>query len=117
MENRYRSIQINVRLDKKEYDLLMQLCEKSGRNQSDLIRNMIKGYRLTEKPSSEFYEDMNQVRRLNANVNQIRVRLHNGGNVSEQMVENTMEEIRTFLRIVQDKYIFKEKYDNTKVSD
>ncbi|MCQ2423006.1 MAG: ribbon-helix-helix domain-containing protein [Lachnospiraceae bacterium] len=49
---------VKVYLSDEEEKIFEDLCERSGRTKSDLIRNMITGYRLKERPGREFFEDL-----------------------------------------------------------
>lgn len=99
-------------LSDEEDDILKNLCERAGRSKSCIIRNMIKGYRLSEKPDKEFYDAINQLNRLNANVNQIRLRLNTGGSVTDEMLLDVMDDIRHFTNELREVYVLPRKYDN-----
>lgn len=68
---RSRNIQILFRLNEEEAELLYTLVRKSGRSQAALLREMVKGYRLCEKPAPEFYKIMRELSAIGNRINQL----------------------------------------------
>ena len=50
---RKRNVQILFRLNEEEADYLYDLVKRSGRSKEALLRAMVKGYRLCEKPDPD----------------------------------------------------------------
>ena len=57
---RKRNVQILFRLNDEEAAYLYELVAKSGRSKEALLRSMLMGYRLCEKPDPEFYQIMRE---------------------------------------------------------
>lgn len=55
---RKRNVQILFRLTDEEAEQLYALVKKSGRSKEAFLREMVRGYRLCEKPDPEFYQMM-----------------------------------------------------------
>ena len=53
---RNRKVQILFRLTDDEAEQLHELVRKSGRSREAFLREMVKGYRLCEKPDPEFVD-------------------------------------------------------------
>lgn len=61
---RKREIKLSVYLNDDEWKMLTLKAEKVGYNKSALVRSLIEGFKLKEKPSDEFYEDLNSIRKV-----------------------------------------------------
>lgn len=58
---RNRDIMVKSYLSESEYENLLNLCEKTGCNRSQLIRHLLEGYVLPEKPSRELFDAINKL--------------------------------------------------------
>ena len=68
---RNRSVQILFRLNEEEAQYLYELVKKSGRSKEAFLREMVKGYRLCEKPDPEFYKIMRELSAIGNRINQL----------------------------------------------
>ena len=68
---RNRSVQILFRLNEEEAQHLYELVKKSGRSKEAFLREMVKGYRLCEKPDPEFYKIMRELSAIGNRINQL----------------------------------------------
>lgn len=68
---RNRNVQILFRLNDEEAEQLQILVERSGRTREAFLREMVKGYRLCEKPDPEFYKMMRELSAIGNRVNQL----------------------------------------------
>lgn len=71
---RKRNVQILFRLTEEEAQQLYHLVRKSGRSKEAFLREMIKGYRLCEKPDPEFYKMMRELSAIGNRINQLAVK-------------------------------------------
>ena len=62
---RKRNVQILFRLTEEEAEYLYDLVRRSGRSKEALLRSMVKGYRLCEKPDPEFYKILRELSAIN----------------------------------------------------
>ena len=58
---RKRNVQILFRLTEEEAEYLYDLVRRSGRSKEALLRSMVKGYRLCEKPDAEVYKILREL--------------------------------------------------------
>lgn len=58
---RKRNVQILFRLNDEEAAYLYELVDRSGHSKEALLRSMLMGYRLCEKPDPEFYKIMREL--------------------------------------------------------
>lgn len=68
---RIRTIQINLRLSEAEAEKLRALSAASGYSMSGVLRAMIDGYQLKERPTEELMEFNRQLLYIGNNLNQI----------------------------------------------
>ena len=68
---RKRNVQVLFRLNDEEAAYLYGLVEKSGRSKEALLRSMLMGYRLCEKPDPEFYQIMRELSAIGNRINQL----------------------------------------------
>ena len=66
---RNRNVQILFRLTDDEAEYLQTLVERSGRSREAFLREMVKGYRLCEKPDPEFYQIMRELSAIGNRIN------------------------------------------------
>ena len=68
---RKRNVQVLFRLNDEEAAYLYELVEKSGHSKEALLRSMLMGYRLCEKPDPEFYKIMRELSAIGNRINQL----------------------------------------------
>ena len=68
---RKRNVQILFRLTDEEAEQLYALVKKSGRSKEAFLREMVRGYRLCEKPDPEFYQMMRELSAIGNRINQL----------------------------------------------
>ena len=68
---RNRKVQILFRLTDDEAEQLHELVRRSGRSREAFLREMVKGYRLCEKPDPEFYKIMRELSAIGNRINQL----------------------------------------------
>ena len=68
---RKRNVQILFRLNDEEAAYLYELVERSGHSKEALLRSMLMGYRLCEKPDPEFYKIMRELSAIGNRINQL----------------------------------------------
>ena len=68
---RKRNVQILFRMTEEEAEYLYDLVRKSGYSKEALLRAMVKGYRLCEKPDPEFYKILRELSAIGNRINQL----------------------------------------------
>lgn len=110
---RKRNIQILFRLTEEEAKHLSHLVEKSGHSRESLLRAMIAGYHLCEKPDESFYEYMRELSVIGGRVNQIAIKANALGFIDAPMINKEVERWKDFQLAIQKKFLLpvKEKKD------
>ena len=74
---RARTIKQQFYLNAEEKKILKEKSKRAGLNESELIRSMIKGYKIKEQPTKEIREFIKNLAGIANNINQI-ARIVNG---------------------------------------
>ncbi len=93
---RKRNIRFNLELNEKEKDRLVLLANRSGVSKSTLLRCMILGYRLCEKPDPEFYTVQKELSAIGNRVNQLAVKANALGFIDAPMLDEEVRRWRQF---------------------
>ena len=99
---RKRNVQILFRLNDEEAAYLYELVEKSGHSKEALLRSMLMGYRLCEKPDPEFYKIMRELSAIGNRINQL-------GFVDAPMLREEAKRWREFRLEVSRSYLLPRK--------
>ena len=108
-ENRTRPIQLKVRVNQQEKEIIQQKMQQLGTaNMGAYLRKMaIDGYVL-KLDMAEMKEMVSLLRRISSNVNQIAKRANETGRVYEtdlEEIQNQQEQLWTAMRNVLQKFI------------
>lgn len=107
---RQREIKLSVYLNYEEWKMLTLKSEKVGYNKSALVRSLIEGFEPKEKPSIEFFEDLNSIRKVGNILNQIARRAHYQGYIEDEKFLRKMEnELQNLILNIKKKYLLPEK--------
>ena len=79
MEHRTRNIHVGTRLNNAEYEALKTLCRRTGLGSTRLLRKLITGTEIREKPTPELRNLQRSVDRIGNNLNQIAHRANAAG--------------------------------------
>ena len=85
---RKRNVQILFRMTEEEAEYLYDLVRKSGYSKEALLRAMVKGYRLCEKPDPEFYKILRELSAIGNRINQLAAKAHPLGFIDVPMLKN-----------------------------
>lgn len=102
---RKRNVQILFRLTEDEADLLYTLVKRSGRSKEAFLREMVKGYRLCEKPDPEFYQMMRELSAIGNRINQLAVKANALGFVDTPMLKEEAKRWHEFQIDIRKKYL------------
>lgn len=106
---RNRNVQILFRLNENEAEHLQDLVRKSGRSREAFLRDMIKGYRLSEKPDLEFYKIMRELSAIGNRINQLAVKANALGFVDTPMLNEEARKWHEFQIDIRKKYLLPQK--------
>lgn len=102
---RKRNVQIMFRLDRKEAGEFDKLVRKSGLSREVLLRAMISGYQLCEKPDDEFYKSMRELSAIGNRVNQLAAKANALGFIDAPLLNIEVAKWMEFRKAVQDKFL------------
>ena len=83
---------ITLRLDDSEMALLKTLCNKTGLTTSKLMRHLLHGALVKERPSADYRDLCWRMDRIGNNINQIARRVNTTRSTSERDVEELVSE-------------------------
>lgn len=106
---RTRDIKKQVWLNEVELKTLKANAKKVGLNESEYIRSLIMGYKPKEQPSEKFYEDMNQLRGISINLNQIARKANSLGLIDAPFYRKTYNKLNEFMQQIKREYFYMEK--------
>lgn len=106
---RKRNVQILFRLTEDEAEQLYYLVRKSGRSKEAFLREMIKGYRLCEKPDPEFYQMMRELSAIGNRINQLAVKANALNFVDTPMLREEARKWHEFQIDIRKKYLLPTK--------
>lgn len=102
---RNRNVQILFRLTDDEAEYLQTLVERSGRSREAFLREMVRGYRLCEKPDPEFYQIMRELSAIGNRINQLAVKANALDFVDTPMLREEVKKWQQFQMDVRKKYL------------
>ena len=106
---RNRKVQILFRLTDDEAEQLHELVRKSGRSREAFLREMVKGYRLCEKPDPEFYKIMRELSAIGNRINQLAAKANALNFVDTPMLYDEAKRWRDFRLDVSRQYLVPRK--------
>ena len=106
---RKRNVQILFRLTEEEAEQLYSLVQKSGCSKEAVLRGMVKGYRLCEKPDPEFYKMMRELSAIGNRINQLAAKANALNFVDAPMLKEEAQRWHEFQIAVRKKYLLPRK--------
>lgn len=83
-----RTIKLSVRLNEKEHAYLNKLAEKSALKKEPLIRLLITGTQIKERPTAEYIELLRELSAIGNNINQIARVANTCGNIERAQIDS-----------------------------
>ena len=102
---RKRNVQILFRMTEEEAEYLYELVRKSGYSKEALLRAMVKGYRLCEKPDSEFYKILRELSAIGNRINQLAAKANALDYIDTPMLQEEVARWRQFQTDVRKAYL------------
>lgn len=102
---RKRNVQVLFRLNDEEAAYLYGLVEKSGRSKEALLRSMLMGYRLCEKPDPEFYQIMRELSAIGNRINQLAAKANALDFIDTPMLREEAKKWHDFQLDVRKRYL------------
>ena len=102
---RKRNVQILFRMTEEEAEYLYELVRKSGYSKEALLRAMVKGYRLCEKPDPEFYKILRELSAIGNRINQLAAKANALDYIDTPMLQEEAARWRQFQTDVRKAYL------------
>ena len=102
---RKRNVQILFRMTEEEAEYLYDLVRRSGRSKEALLRSMVKGYRLCEKPDPEFYKILRELSAIGNRINQLAAKANALDYIDTPMLQEEAARWRQFQTDVRKAYL------------
>lgn len=106
---RKRNVQVLFRLNEEEAEYLYELVRKSGRSKEALLRSMVMGYHLCEKPDPKFYKIMRELSAIGNRINQLAAKANALDFVDAPMLREEAKRWREFRLDVSKCYLLPRK--------
>ena len=106
---RKRNIRLMIRLNEKENILLIDKVRKSGLSKEAYIRYLISGYIPMEKPSQDFFDMIDQLRRIGNNINQLVMIAHKTGSIDIARYKRDIAELNKNILEIREKVLLPEE--------
>lgn len=88
-----RTIQKHFVFSEFEAKYLKSLAHKTGRKECDVVRELVMGFKPLEAPGQDFYDAINEIRKIGVNINQIAHIANATGIVDEAGFKNEAEKL------------------------
>lgn len=95
----------NFWLDDEDNNLLKKLSELSGKTQTEVIKKLIKGATIKEKPSEEFFKSLNELIEVRKELKKIRDVSKFTKELDTKKVENTLKKIDDLRMLIAETYL------------
>ncbi len=89
---------VSVRLNAAEREKLRQLCAVSGLPVSAVLRELISGVTIRQRPPGELHELYREINRIGTNINQITRKVNAGF-----ATKDDMKELKFLMRVIEQK--------------
>lgn len=94
MKNLKRPLEIKIRLNYKEFNLLSKNVKKSGMSRESYIRSLINGYIPREKPTRDYSTVIKELRCIGNNLNQMAKVANTKRDFDEKMYINEVAKLQ-----------------------
>ena len=107
--NRKRNHRVHVYLNDEEFQQLNIMVAYTNKSREAVLRELIMGLTVKEKPPVEYGEIVRELRRIGSNVNQLTTTLHAHGFVDEPELEAIGKDVRRMERRFADVFAQEDK--------
>lgn len=99
------TVKVTFRLTAEEAQYLGELARKCGRTKSALVRKLVMGYQLCEKPDPEFFKFMRELIGIGTRVNQLAAKANALGYIDTPALQEEAKRWREFQLDIRKKYL------------
>lgn len=109
---RKRNIQILIRLNENENRILLKSIEETGMSKEKYIRSLICGNVPKQKPSVDFFDTINHLRKIGNNLNQLAMIAHRTGSIDIVRYKKDIAELNKNILEIREKVLLPEEKNN-----
>lgn len=102
---RRRVIEKHLRFNAEENKKLKDLALKSGLSESAVVRSLLDSVIIKEMPTKEFFEAINQIRRVGTNINQIARFANATGKIDNENLNRYLRDLDNLMITIMKKYL------------
>lgn len=103
MAIRKRNIRISVRLNPQEHRLLKERCRQSGLTIEGLMRSLLCGCQIKQRPPDSFKDLARELAAIGNNINQITHLANSTGYVTQAQAEQIIALLTQIWQLVQER--------------
>lgn len=108
-----RSIEIKVRLNRKEAEMLDKRVKKSGLSREGYLRHLIGGFIPREAPPTDYFAMMQQLYRIGNSMNQVAQKAHTLNVIDVQRYDAAYRQFESVVREITSAVVEPQKMDFT----
>ena len=102
---RRRVIEKHFRFNAEENRKLKDLALKSGLSESAVVRSLLDSVIIKEMPTKEFFEAINQIRKVGTNINQIARFANATGKIDNENLNRYLRDLDNLMITIMKKYL------------
>ena len=95
-----RSIEIKVRLNRKEAEVLAKRVKRSGLSREAYLRHLINGFIPRDAPPPDYYSMMRELHRIGNDLNQVAQKAHVLNVMDEQRYDAAVREFEAAVKTI-----------------
>ncbi|MBR3255525.1 MAG: hypothetical protein IKF97_04855 [Clostridia bacterium] len=102
---RSRRIKKNFWFSDEEDNALKHLSEQAGKTQTQVIRKLVTGAEIKEKPTEDFYKTMKELLELRKEIKNLRAEARHFRAYDTNKISRILNEIDKFRTLIIEKYL------------
>lgn len=110
--HRTRTHRVELALNDEEYDKFLSSVRLCGMTQQAYLYSLVQNRLPQPKPSQDFFEMINQLRRIGSNLNQLAMIAHKSGSIDVIRYKKDIEELNTSILEIREKILLPEENSN-----
>ena len=109
--SRRRNCQFLVRMDEEEFKILNEAVARSGYTREEYVRSLLFGYIPQDKPQEDFFEMINQLRKIGNNINQLTLIAHRTNCIDIMKLKEELIYLNRSIGDIREKVLLPRKVD------
>lgn len=109
---RKRNCQFLVRMSETEFNQLNEAVAKSGYNREEYVRSLLFGRIPREKPSQDFFEMIQQLRKIGININQLTMIAHRTNSIDIMKLKKELNYLNQSIGDIREQVLLPRKVED-----